>query len=48
MGDGRFPIEVVVMLPLHVGREVVAGDNGIGFKNDADGVVDGGPSGYDL
>jgi hypothetical protein len=32
MGDGKFPVEVVVMLPLHIGREVVAGDYGVGFK----------------
>ncbi len=48
MGEGKFPIEVVVMLPLHIGCEVVAGDYEVGFKNDANGIVDGGPSGYDL
>jgi hypothetical protein len=48
MCDGKFSVEVVVMLPLHVSCEVVAGDDGVGFKNDADGIVDGGPSGNDL
>ncbi len=48
MGDGKFPVEVVVMLPLHIGREVVAGDDRVGFKNDANGIVDGGTLGYDL
>ena len=48
MGDGKFPVEVVVMLPLHIGREVVAGNDGVGFKNDANGIIDGGPSGYNL
>jgi hypothetical protein len=32
MGDGKFPIEVVITLPLHIGCEVVAGDDGEGFK----------------
>jgi hypothetical protein len=36
------------MLPLHIGHEVVAGDDGVGFKNDANGIVNGGPSGYNL
>ena len=48
MGDSKFPIEVVIMLPLHIGREVVAGNDGVGFKNDANGIIDGGPSGYNL
>jgi hypothetical protein len=48
MGEGKFPVEVVVMLPLHIDHEVVAGDYGVGFKNDANGIVDSGPSGYDL
>jgi hypothetical protein len=48
MGDGKFPVKVVIMLPLHIGCEVVAGDDGVGFKNDANGIVDGGPLGYDL
>ena len=48
MCDGKFSVEVVVMLPLHVSREVVAGDNGVGFENDANGIVDGGPSGNNL
>jgi hypothetical protein len=36
------------MLPLYIGREVVAGDDGVGFKNDANGIFDSGPSGYNL
>jgi hypothetical protein len=43
MCDSKFPVEVAVMLPLHVGREVVAGDDGVGFKNDANGIIDDGP-----
>ncbi len=39
MCDGKLSIEVVVMLPLHVSREVVAGDDGVGFKNDAIGLL---------
>ncbi len=48
MCDGKFSVEVVVMLPLHVSREVVAGDDGVGFKDDANGILDKGPSGIDL
>ncbi len=48
MCDGKFSVEVIVMLLLHVSREVVAGDDGVGFKNDANGIVNGGPSGNDL
>jgi hypothetical protein len=48
MGDGKFPVKVVIMLPLHIGCEVVAGDYGVGFKNDANRIVNDGPSGYDL
>ncbi len=45
MCDGKFSVEVVVMLPLHVSREVVAEDDGVGFKDDANGIVNSGPSG---
>ncbi len=48
MGDGKFPVKVIVMLSLHIGCEVVAGDNREGFKNDANGIVDSGPLGYNL
>ncbi len=48
MCDGKFSVEVVVMLPLHVSCEVVAGDDRVGFENDANGIVNGGPSGNDL
>jgi hypothetical protein len=48
MGDGKFPVKGVVMLPLYIGPEMVVGDDGVGFKNDANGIVNGGPLGYDL
>jgi hypothetical protein len=48
MCDGKFSVKVVIMLPLHVSCEVVAGDDGVGFKYDANGIIDGGPSGNDL
>ncbi len=48
MCDGKFSVKVVLMLPLHVSCEVVAGDDGVSFKDDANGIIDGGPSGNDL
>ncbi len=48
MGNGKFPIEVVIVLSLHVGCKVVAGDDGVGLKNDANEIVNGGPSGNNL
>jgi hypothetical protein len=48
MCDGKFSVKVVVMLPLHVSCEVVAGDDGVGLKKYANGIVDGGPLGNDL
>ncbi len=41
---GEVPVEVVIMLGANVLCEVVAGDQEIGFKEDADGVIEGGPS----
>ena len=41
---GEVPVEVVIMLGANVLRETVARDQEIGFKEDADGVVEGGPS----
>ncbi len=46
MGNSKFPVKVVIVLSLHVGCKVVAGDDGVGLKNDANGVVDGGPSSF--
>jgi hypothetical protein len=48
MGDGKFPVKLAVMLPFYIGHEVVAEDGRVGFKNDANGIVDSCPSGYDL
>ncbi len=48
MGNGKFPVKVVIVLLLHVGCIVVAGDDGVGLKNDANGIVDGGSSGNNL
>ena len=43
MGNGEFPVEVVIMLSLHVSHEIVVWDNGIGLENDANGIFDSGP-----
>ncbi len=48
MGNGEFPVKVVVMLSLHVSREIVAWDDGICLKDDTYGIVCGGPSGNNL
>ncbi len=41
---GEVPVKVVIVLGANVLCEVVAGDQEIGFEEDADGVIEGGPS----
>jgi hypothetical protein len=41
---GEIPVEVLVVLGADVLGEVVAGDQEVGFEEDANGVVEGGPS----
>jgi hypothetical protein len=41
---GEVSVEVLMVLGAHVLREVVARYQEIGFEEDADGVVEGGPS----
>ena len=40
---GEVPVELVIVLGANILREVVAGDQEIGFKEDANGVIKGGP-----
>ena len=48
VGQGECPIDVAVMLLLHVGFEVVAGNDEVGIEEEVEWVVDGHPSSQNL
>jgi hypothetical protein len=39
VGNGECPVEIVVVLLLHVGFEVVAGHDEVGVEQDVEGIV---------
>ncbi len=48
MGQGECPVEVAVVLLLHVSFEVVAGNDEVGVEEDVEGIVDCRPSRQNL
>ena len=48
VGQGECPVEVAVMLLLHAGFEVVAGNDEVGVEEDVEWVVDRRPSSQNL
>ena len=49
VGDlGKFFVKVVLVLMFHVRGEIVAWHGRVGFEDDADGIINGGPMADDL
>ena len=45
---GELPVKVVIVHAMDVGLEIVARNDLVSLKKDADGVVNGGTAGNDL
>ncbi len=48
VSQGKCLVEIAIMLLLHIGFEVVAGNNEVGIEEDVKGVVDRCPSSQNL
>jgi hypothetical protein len=48
VGNGEYPVQLVIMLLFHVGRKIVALNDGVGLENDANEIVGGVPMGNNL
>ncbi len=48
VGNGKKPVQIVIMLLFYEHLEIVACTNGVGVEKDANGIVDFGPSSKNL